>query len=259
MSEELICVEGCEQQLQERMLTLCTRVPVSLYEIMRSEASREGITVSQLIRRILADRYGVKVVDDARHNHIRDNEEFSKKVSEAVRLRAAARYKTLSQVVIEEVEKRPWIKAVAKSLMERLDVSRELIRHIYRSEFILGVHVVVYEALKRDIAKWLCEWSKSWHSNEMYIALHHVYDFIGVENTGHLNRVLAAVFLDLGARLFRSARGLRFIFTKGQTCRYDGCYGDLRVVRMLYEAYTNGSEDVLKALWEAANRCVQKA
>jgi len=213
---------------------VCLGVPKELYEVLEEAARERGVAVRTLIRQILAQMYGV---------------------GKKRRRRGGGRRPVVKKRVLETFGERPWLAAALKPAAVVLGVGWDTMRYIFAKseDYVFGVHVQVYEALKRDLAAWLCKRSREWKSGNMTISITSIYKRVEATQYAHLNNIVAMALKELGAVRDRKKR---YTLKNGSTCQHPHCYGDLRVLRLLHTAYRQPSEETLKTLWELSIRCV---
>jgi len=214
------------------MRSVCLGLPEELYRLLEEEAARRRVKVGTLIRQLLAERYSYRPKRGGRRPVVRGK-------------------------VLEAGRERPWLLAALRPAAKVLGVHKNTLMTAVAAleAHVYGVHKAVYEALKRDVAAWLCQRAREWKSQTTSISLGALYKAAGAPDGArapHLNFLLIQILTELGASKVKKV----YVFKNGATCNAPQCYGDLRILRMLYTAYKKPSEETLKTLWELSIRCV---
>jgi len=215
------------------------RLPDELYQRVAEDAKRRGMRVATYVRYLIMRYYGV-APDPAKRPPPKRQRPRAAKWAE----------------VAEELRRRPWLAVARKAVVELLGVGDTVAEVAMKRTYgdVLGVHPAVYEALKRDLAAWLCAKSREWKSAQMSISIADICAAAKLDRGATLpfNRLLGLALRELGGVKHAG----KYLFENGTTCKLTHCYGDLRVLKMLYRVYLKPSEDGAKALWEAARGCV---
>ena len=216
------------------MIPVCLGVPEELYRVLEEEAARRGVKVGTLIRQLLMRQFGMR------------------------KKRGGGRPPAVRRNIEVAVGERPWLLAALRPAARVLGVHKNTLASALAvlDSHVYGVHRAVYEALKRDVTAWLCARAREWKTTHMSTSLGTLYKAAGAPDGAkipHLNVLLRQILEELGASKVKKS----YVLKNGSTCGTPQCYGDLRVLRALYMAYKQPSEETLKTLWELAVRCVE--